>query len=427
MNAIPSKTRVVVTGLGVVAPNAVGLENFERALRLGTTGITFHEDLANRKFGCQIGGIPPITDQVLNTYLNPVEQRQIQASGIRYGIIAGKMAWLNAGLKLLTDKPDPESGMIFGSGMAGAEITRNAVYKLDNQNVKRLGSSSVPQVMASGISAYLGGMLGLGNWVTTNASACATGTEAVIMGYRHLKCGLAKRMLVGSCDSSGPYVWGGFDAMRVTNRRNNDNPSAASRPMSASAQGFVPGSGAGAMILETLESALHRKATIYGEVLGGALNSGGHKQGGTLTAPNPLAVRQCLKMAISNANIHPHEVDLISGHLTATKFDPNEIQAWADVLQRKKTEFPFIHSLKSMIGHCLSAAGSIESVAAILQLYKHFIHPSINCEDPHPDILDCISPNCIPQKLLNVKPRTIAKCSFGFGDINSCVIFRTYE
>ena len=117
---------------------------------------------------------------------------------------------------------------------------REAVYKVDEGNVRRLGSTAVIQTMASGISAYLGGILGAGNQVTTNSSACTTGTEAVLLGYERIASGKATRMLVGSCSDSGPYVWGGFDAMRILPTKFNENPTKASRPMSASASGFVP-------------------------------------------------------------------------------------------------------------------------------------------------------------------------------------------
>ena len=159
----------------------------------------------------------------------------------------------------------------------------------------------------------MGGILGVGNQVTTNSSACTTGTEALLMGFERVQAGKAKKMLVGSCSDDGAYIWGGFDAMRVMNYKHNENPEEGSRPMSSDASGFVPGSGAGAMVLETLESALERKATIYAEVLGGNINSGGQRNGGTMTAPNSQAVQKCIVDAIKNANIVSSEIDAING------------------------------------------------------------------------------------------------------------------
>jgi 3-oxoacyl-(acyl-carrier-protein) synthase len=282
--------------------------------------------------------------------------------------------------------------------------------------------------MASGVSAYLSGMLGLGNWITTNSSACSTGTEAILMGYERIKYGQAKRMLVGSCSDSGPYIWAGFDAMKVITYKHNDNPQIASRPMSATASGFVPGSGAGALILESLQSAIERGAKIYGEVLGGAVNAGGQRGTGSITAPNSLAVQRCISTALQNANVHASQIDLINGHLTATTKDATEINNWSAALNRKGNDFPYIHSLKGMTGHCLSAAGAIECVAAVLGLQNDFIFPSINCEDVHPEIAALIAPEKIPHQIIkNAKLQTIAKASFGFGDVNACIILKKYN
>jgi len=153
----------------------------------------------------------------------------------------------------------------------------------------------------------------------------------------------------------------------------------------------VPGSGAGALVLESLESALERGATIYAEVLGGAVNSGGQRNGGTMTAPNPVAVQRCITDAIKNTEINPKDIDAINGHLTATAKDGLEVENWTKALHRKGGDFPYINSLKSMIGHCLTAAGGIESVASVLQIKESFIFPNTNCEDLHPDISNLIS------------------------------------
>jgi 3-oxoacyl-(acyl-carrier-protein) synthase len=280
--------------------------------------------------------------------------------------------------------------------------------------------------MASGISAYLGGILGMGNQVTTNSSACTTGTEALLMGFERVQSGKTKRMLVGSCSDEGAYIWGGFDAMRVMTYKHNAKPAEGSRPMSIDAAGFVPGSGAGALVLESLESALKRKTNIYAEVLGGNINSGGQRNGGTMTSPNSEAVQKCITDALKDANIKSSDIDCINGHLTATIKDPIEIENWTKALQRKGQEFPMINSLKSMVGHCLAAAGSIENVATILQLKHQFIFPNINCEEIHPDILKLISKEKIPTQYTPKKLKIIAKASFGFGDVNGCVIFKKY-
>jgi len=281
--------------------------------------------------------------------------------------------------------------------------------------------------MNSGVSAYIGGKLGLGNQVTTNSSACTTGTESILMAYERIKSGQAKRIIAGSTSDSGPYIWGGFDAMRVCTFKHNDTPEKGSRPMSATASGFVPGSGAGALISEDLETAISRGAKIYAEVLGGNINSGGQRGEGTMTAPNSIAVQKCIVDAIANAGISTNDIDAINGHLTATTKDSLEIKNWTEALKRNGTNFPYINSLKSMVGHCLSGAGSVESVASVLQIHHGFVFPNINCEDLNPEIAALINETKIPQQIIKKDITIVAKASFGFGDVNGCVIFKKYQ
>ncbi len=419
--------RVVITGLGVCAPNALNSISFSNALDKKVSGIQFHAQLKELNFGCQIAGKPLITQDHLNKYFTPLQQRGLNASGLVYGVIAGVDAWNDAGL-LPTDKEktDWDSGVIFGTGILGIDKLREAIYLIDEGKTKRLGSTSVLQTMASGISAYLGGILGCGNQVTTNSSACTTGTEGVLMAYDRIAAGKAVRIITGSCSDSGPYVWGGFDAMRILPRNYNDSPTMASRPMSATAAGFVPGSGAGAMVLESLESALARKAPIYAEVMGGSVNSGGQRSGGTMTAPNSEAVQRCIQEALKQSKVSSEEIDAINGHLTATSKDMVEIENWSRALGRDGKDFPYINSFKGLLGHCLAAAGSIECVGTVLQISNGQIYGNANCEDLHPEISRIIDPSRVLQQTLTRAPDVVAKASFGFGDVNACVIFKKF-
>lgn len=420
--------RVVITGLGIVAPNGVGLDAFTFALKNGISGIKHDTELERLQFSCQISGKPELSTELIANYFTELELRNFNATGILYGVIAGLDAWKDAGLPILeNENPDWDSGTIFGAGTSGIEKFRESIYKIDDLQTRRLGSTVVAQTMISGVSAYLGGKLGLGNQVTTNSSACTTGTESVLMAYERIKLGQAKRILAGSTSDSGPYIWGGFDAMKVCTFKHNDSPERGSRPMSVSASGFVPGSGAGALILEDLETALNRGARIYAEVLGGNINSGGQRGSGSMTAPNATAVQKCIRNAVENAGISASEIDLINGHLTATSKDALEIENWSIALNRKGKDFPYINALKSTIGHCLSAAGSIELVASVLQLHQGFIFPNVNCEDINSEITSIIDKSKIPTQLINTDLNSIAKASFGFGDVNGCVILKKYN
>lgn len=422
------KKRVVITGLGVVAPNGVGIPAFTHAIKNGISGIRHDTQLKELQFSCQIAGKPQISDALISQYFTELELRGFNSTGILYGVIAGIEAWKNARLAVENNpEPDWDSGTIFGSGTSGIDKFRESIYKIDDLQTRRLGSTVVAQTMNSGISAYLGGKLGLGNIVTTNSSACSTGTEAIIMAYDRIQSGQAKRILAGSTGDSGPYIWAGFDALRVCSSKYNENPEQGSRPMSASAAGFVPGSGAGALVIEDLETALERGATIYAEILGGNVNSGGQRGNGSMTAPNSTAVQRCITTALGVSAITAHDVDAINGHLTATTKDGLEIENWTKALGRHGADFPYINSLKSLTGHCLSAAGSIESVATVLQLHENFIFGNTNCEDLHPEIATHIDPSRIPLKTIETNPTIIAKASFGFGDVNACVIFKKFQ
>jgi len=423
------KCRVVITGMGVAAPNGHGLAAFEQALREGRSGIRFIPELKDLSFSCQIGGVPQDFDAIRKRYFDHEKLMSIN-DNIGYASVSAVDAWTDAGFEVPDaddDKVNWDTGAIIGSGIGGMDtIAKSVVPTVNEGKVRRLGSRIVEQVMNSGTSARIAGLLALGNKVTSNSSACSTGNEAIIDAFWRIRMGLAKRMLAGGSEGASPYIWSGFDAMRVICRKFNDQPEAASRPMSASACGFVPGAGGAVLILEDLETARARGARIYAEILGGVVNCGGHRMGGSMTAPNPEGVGRCIREAVADAGINPNDIDAINGHLTATYADPIEVKNWSEALGRKPDRFPYINSTKSLIGHCLGATGAIECVAVVLQLHKGFIHPSVNCEDIHPDIADFsdrIPRTCMDYPELSI----IAKAGFGFGDVNSCLIFKKWK
>jgi 3-oxoacyl-(acyl-carrier-protein) synthase len=397
------------------------------AIQAGVSGLAYFQKLKDAAMGCCVAGIPKnFDDGLLSAYLTPGAFKSLRSTTVKYALAAVIEAWQHAGLTINTKERDDDTGCIFGSGVCDVDHMRYAIGMYDTLQVQKLGVRHIEQLMTSGPSAYIGGLLGLGNQVTANSCACSTGTEAVVMAYEKIKRGEAKRMIAGSSEASSEYIWAVFDAMRVLNRNHNDEPAKASRPMSSDSAGFVPGSGAGALILEDLETALSRNAVIYAEVLGGFVNSGGQRNGGSMTAPSGEAVRACIKTTIDKAGINAGEIDLICGHLTGTAADKTEIACWAEALNRNGKNFPLINTLKSLTGHCISAAGSIECVAAVLQLHHNFIQPNINCEHVQPEILDIISEDCIVRQPINKAINTVIKANFGFGDVNSCIIFNKY-
>jgi len=419
------KHRVVITGMGVVAPNGHGLAAFETALRQGTSGIRFYERLKELKFGCQVGGIPQISEEVKKSYFSDDLLLAMNSSMI-YAGIAAIDCWKDAGFQVpgqSEDEIDWDTGAVVGTGIGGADTLGDFVVpNVNSGNVRRIGSTSVEQTMASAVSARVGGLLALGGQVYSNSSACTTGTEALINAYFHIREGRSKRMMAGGAEGHSHYIWAGFDAMRVLGRGFNDQPERASRPLSASTGGFIPGSGSGILMLESLESAQARGARIYGEVIGGHVNSGGQRGKGSMTAPNPTGVRRCIQAALADAGISGSSLDAINGHLTGTMADPYEVENWKVALGVEPAELPFINATKGMIGHALGAAGGLECVGTVLQLHKGFLHGSVNCEDLHP----ALEPYAdrIVRSTVDKKINIIAKASFGFGDVNGCVLFK---
>jgi 3-oxoacyl-(acyl-carrier-protein) synthase len=412
--------------MGIVAPNAVGLEAYRLALCQGRSGLTFVPRMKELDFACQVAGIPPLTDETAEAYLGP--QLKTSNTTMRYAAIAAIDCWRDAGFPL----PHPDSSVdwstasLIGSSLGGMETAGDLVVPETNAGrVRKLGSSAIERVMASCATACVSGLLGLGGQASSNSSACGTGAEAIVNAFWMIRENRIDKVLAGSTEPSSVYAWAGLDSLRVTMRKSNDLPQAAARPLSATAGGLVPAGGSGILMLENLSSAQSRNARIYAEVLGGHSNGGGQRNGGSITASNPEGIVRCVQQSLELAKINPSEVDYINGHLTGTAGDPKEIRCLSTALGRPLAEMPWVNSTKSLIGHGLAASGSMESVATVLQLAHGFLHPSLNCEDFHPEIAE-LAPR-VPQVSIPASCRIALKTSFGFGDVNSCVVFRRWD
>lgn len=419
--------RVVITGVGVVTGNATTKQEFCDALKNGKSAIKKHQWMEDVGLNCQVGGIPELSKEKILQYVNEEDLIAMNAV-MTYGAIAGIDCWRDAGFVYDKDNRvsyDPDTSIILGCGVAGTEtILDKMAPRILDKKIQRVGSSYIEQTMHSNTVAKLTGLLGIGGKSTTVSSACTSGTEAIIDGYNYIKYGKTKRAIVGGVETGHPGNWGGFDAMRVINRKSNDNPEKASRPLSASAAGFVPSSGAGILMLESLDSAVARGAKIYAEIIAGDVNSGGFRNGGSMTAPSSIGVQSCIKSVIKESGINPKDITVINGHLTATMADPLEVKNWAAALELTPEEMPYIQATKSLIGHGLGAAGGFEGIACALQIKHGFIHGNLNCEDIHPEIKPWEEKILNQTKEMNVN--IIAKSSFGFGDVNGCLIFKKY-
>jgi 3-oxoacyl-(acyl-carrier-protein) synthase len=421
-----SPERVVVTGLGVVAPNANGKDAFSRALRDGKSGLRVVPQLRELDICCQVGGFPQGIDELKPQYLNEEEVRGTNQN-MTFASIAAIDAWEDAGLlrpEPGSDEVDWDSGTIVGTFGAGIDAVAEKLLPLvKSGRLRRISSTLLEQTMISGNSARVASLLALGNQAST---ACTTGNDAVVEAFRHIREGHAKRMLAGGSEAYSKYILAVAHGNRMLGRADNDMPEKASRPMSASASGIVPAAGAGILLLESLSSARARGARIYAEVIGGHVNSGGHRGGATMSKPSAEGLRRCIQGAVAMAGIRPEEIDAINGNLGSTPSDAQEVECWRDALGLPPSKMPLIHATKSLIGHALGAAGGLECVASVVELAEGFVHGSANCEDLHPAL--AAYADRIPHKTVLLPDiKVVAKTTFGFGDVNACVIFRKFE
>ncbi|MHB2026637.1 MAG: beta-ketoacyl-[acyl-carrier-protein] synthase family protein [Elusimicrobiota bacterium] len=433
------KIRVVVTGVGVVSPNGVGVPAFREALKAGKSGIRRHEELRKLNFACQIGGAPPIREDDILKIIPESDCRKLSEAMI-YAVLAAVECAKNSGvaidlLKGYQDTPvDWRSGAVIGCGIGGMDaifdelgpVLAEAESQEPGRGTLPMGTDIVPKVMNSSVSVAVGKFLGLGGQISSNSSACNTGTEAIFEGWKHLQLGYSESMYVGGAEGTHYGIWAGFDAMRdVLCSKFNETPEKGSQPMGHGACGFVPSGGAGILRLETLESAQKRGAKILCELLAAFCNSGGQRDGGTMTFPNPDGVIRCIRRVIQDSGVSPNRISLINGHLTSTGADPREIASWLKALELPPEKFPLIQSTKSMIGHCLGAAGALEAAACVDEIVNGYAHPSINCDPVHPQIAK-ISES-IPRQAKSIELEHVIKASFGFGDVNGCLLFKRWE
>lgn len=424
------KKRVVITGIGLLIPGNNSKDDLLCTLRNGISPIIFiprHKELG---MACQIGGMVTTEGSPYLTKLNTLGFNEANEF-VKLSCVAAMQAWEDAGLKIpgfQEGDTDYDTGIIMGSGVGAIDIIAGRLIPFtDNGQTKRMRSTIVEYSMFSASTANVAGILALGNLCFSISSACSSSTDAIVMGCDRIRSGKALRMLAGGVEVYTPYSWSGFDAMRVLTRDYNDAPQQGSRPMSRAASGFVPSSGAAVVLLEEMESAVRRGATIYAEVKGCHSNSGGQRMGGTMTIPNPEGVVHSIRKALDDAETHAADVDLISGHLTSTIGDVHEVKNWKTALGCEKNNFPFINAPKSIFGHMIGAAGAIETIAAVLQLKHQFVHPSLNCSEAKEEIQAAIDVSKIPQQSINYQLQCVAKASFGFGDVNSCLILKKFE
>jgi len=407
--------RVVVTGLGAVAPNGIGVEQFWDNLTHGVSGVgsitRFDASKHDVRIAGEVKGFDP---------LQWIEKKEVRKMDlfIQYAIAAAQMAFDDAGLKVVDDNRE-RMGVFVGTGMGGIPALEESHKILMERGPGRVSAFFIPSIitnLGSGQISMRFGMKGPNSCVCT---ACATGNHAIGDSFRILQHGEADVMIAGGSEAViTPLTIAGFAAMRALSTR-NDEPTRASRPFDKGRDGFVMGEGAGIMVLETLEHAQRRGARIYAELVGYGMSADAYH----MTVPALDGAVRSMRLCLQDAKVAPSAVDYVNAHGTSTPVgDVNETQALKEVFGEHARKLA-VSSTKSMTGHLLGAAGGIESVITVLSIVKGLLPPTINYETPDPECdLDYI-----PNTARAAQVRVALTNSFGFGGTNASLIFTRFD
>jgi 3-oxoacyl-[acyl-carrier-protein] synthase II len=411
------KRRIVITGMGVVSCFGNDVEHYYDQLLAGRSGVHPIQGFDTSEYPTKIAG------EILNfdpgEYLDKKQARRFDPY-LAYGVVAGKKAMEHAHLKgAALEKLDrTRCGVVVGTGMGGMHTFEEGVVTLNEKGVRRITPFFVPYIitnMAGALLAIEYGFMGPNYPVST---ACATANYAIFLAAEHIRRGDADMMICGgveACITSMSLA--GFVAIGAVSQR-NDAPEKASRPFDRDRDGFVMGEGAGIFILEELEHAKARGANILAEFLGGAFNNDAYHI--TDTRPDGSGQAACLRMALKDAAVTPEQVDYINAHATSTPVgDIPELLAIHQVFG-SHTRNMKLNATKSLIGHGLGAAGGLEAIAVIQALRRQRLHPTINLDNPVPELGD-LDP--IAHVAKDAKVDVACSNSFGFGGHNSVLVF----
>ena len=408
-----NRKRVVVTGMGMVSPVGNSVAASWDAIREGRSGIGPIDTFDVSEFSTRFGGLVRNFD--CGEYLSPREARRMDTF-IHYGIAAGIQAMNDAGLGDGGFNPD-RAGAAIGSGIGGIDAIEKTSLQIRDTGPRKTSPFFVPGSIINMIGGNLSMQFKLKGPNIAAVTACATGTHNIGLAANMIRLGQADIMLTGGAEmATCPVGLGGFCAARALSTR-NDEPQRASRPWDRNRDGFVLGDGAGILVIEEYEHARARGAHIHAELSGFGMSGDAHHA--TAPAPGGAGAAQCMRNALADAGLNPGQIDYINAHGTSTiAGDIAETEAIKSVFGDHARQLA-ISSSKSMIGHLLGAAGSVEAIICILALRDHVIPPTINLEDPDEGCDLDYTPHTARDRKLQI---TLSN-SFGFGGTNATLIF----
>ena len=412
-----SKRRVVITGLGALAPNGNSVVNFWSGLLAGKSGIQRVSYFDAEDFSVKIAG--ELSDFNAEDYFDRKELRKLDPFSI-YGLVTAAEAITHSGLDVNTIDRD-RAGVIIGSGVGGIQTLEDQHMVMQNKGSRRVSPFFVPKMIANIAAGQIAIKFGLRGPNFTVVSACSSGSDAIGQACRKIQYDETDVMITGGTEASvTPLTIAGFGNMKALSSSHNDAPEKASRPFDKDRDGFVLGEGAGMIVLESLDHAQARGANILAELSGyGATDDAFHI---TQPAEGGAGAVKAITLALEDARAQPEEINYINAHGTSTHFnDKSEsaairtvFGAYADVLK--------VSSTKSMTGHLLGASGAIAAVACVKAIQDNKVPPTINYTTPDPEC----DLNYTANTAINREVNTVMSNSFGFGGHNAVLIFKSY-
>ena len=411
-----TREKIVITGLGAVAPNGNSVDEFWTSLTAGISGIgpiTCFDPSGHRvKIAGELSGFEP------ESVLDPKEIRKLDPFSI-YALVATDEAVTMAGVnpeKLNLDRV----GVTIGTGVGGIQTLEDQHSTIENRGARWVSPQFVPKMIANIAGGHLSIRWGFQGPNQTVTSACASATDAIGLAMRLIIAGDADMMITGGTEASiTPLTIAGFANMRALSQ-SNDEPARASRPFDNDRDGFVLGEGAGMLVIETESHAKNRGATILAELAGyGSTDDAFH-----ITQPpaGGTGALKAMERAVQDAELGLNEIDYINAHGTSTPFnDKNESSAIAKLFKNHSSQLK-VSSTKSMTGHLLGAAGGIEAVASVKTILEQTLPPTINYETPDPDCTLDYVPNTAQTHTVNA----VLSNTFGFGGHNAVICIRKY-
>lgn len=409
-----SRKRVVVTGLGMVTPLGNTVATTWEGILAGRSGVRPIETFDASEFTTRFSA--PVVDLDVASYIPPRDAKRMDPF-IQYGVIAGIQAMEDSGLQV-TEENAARIGAAIGAGIGGIGSIEEVTHVLDDKGPRKLSPFFVPGAIINMISGNLSIKYGFKGPNLAIVTACTTGTHNIGVAARMIMNGEVDAMLAGGSEMAcTPVGVGGFAAARALSTR-NDDPQAASRPWDKDRDGFVLGDGAGVLVLEEYEFAKARGAKIYAELVGFGMSGDAYHI--TSPAENGAGAAMSMENALRDAKLAPEQVDHINAHGTSTPLgDVAECTAVKNVFGSSAKDLA-ISSTKSMIGHLLGAAGSVEAIFSILAIRDNVAPPTINLDEPG----EGCDLNFVPKVAQERKIDAVLTNSFGFGGTNGSLVFK---